>query len=519
MRSVGHLFLAGLLALADMAAPTLGHAQTASSVPDASALPDMPGIGRVGSLHDAMADDLALRRLVGEFSAMPMTVSYADIRAKMSDILIEWAGQSGVAEPPFSLYSPKRLAALNRFQSTDMEFWNSDKPPQREAAPGVGAATWLPSQWNDLVSMELPILLLQGSYERLQTDFDYDPLTYEINFQHSPAVTLAHLESVFGPMSPLSFDEWKTSALIMAAALSFQNGSKTGYADALDAAGAGPLASIFFAIAAHEVITMTPDGALVEGGRTVGGAQFYAGIRSGPVELQETVPLTATVSGPSIAAPAPPTLFLGTGITPEMVTGSQDAAGDIVYRWGVPGSRVIIEPGALDEVSFANGESWSSSEEIGTSADTGLVGMSAGTWFDPAGFAHSVTTFGDGNTLSYASGYGLVSLLAIGGSTSVAMGPGILPEDLKIVGSPGAAQLAISIPGSHDGLTVTDSPGPLTPLHVTFADGRSVSIDMKIVGPDGRLLPGSVIASTPVGRVLQAIERLLSRFKPAGFDL
>lgn len=180
------------------------------------------------------------------------------------------------------------------------------------------------------------------------------------------------------------------------------------------------------------------------------------------------------------------TLQLGSGINPADVTVHGDAQGNLFLVIGngdvvqLDGMLLSASNG-VQQIQFADGTVWTAAQAdakamTGSVDNTSLFSTLPGSVFDPAGFAHHVTSNGGGSEVLFNQGYGQVEVnIRDNGALPqnvLQFGAGITPGNVVIGADPfGGVLLTV---GSNGDQVVLDSMayGPSNGVQaVRFADG------------------------------------------------
>lgn len=134
----------------------------------AAAEAELKGFGTVVDLRIQMTDDPALLTLVDDFSELPTSTSWADLRAGAEAIILRWAGVDGVAPgalgPDFDL---RKLAFLEKWFGVELT------PRNAGGAPSAANASELRAAWDAVVDAATVRLAVQGPLGAIFQDVGY----------------------------------------------------------------------------------------------------------------------------------------------------------------------------------------------------------------------------------------------------------------------------------------------------------------------------------------------------------
>ena len=173
--------------------------------PAAAALPWLKGFGDVTDLRVAMTNDAALLQLVTDFAALPVTTQWADYLADAADILIAWAGVTGVTPTPLGTgsFDLQKLAFLETFAGMELA-------PRDETTGDVldANAETLEITWDDTLRDAAIKLVFQGPLSSHLNGISYS----ETDDQFLSATPTALADTLEGILNGLSADQATASA-------------------------------------------------------------------------------------------------------------------------------------------------------------------------------------------------------------------------------------------------------------------------------------------------------------------
>lgn len=289
-------------------------------------------------------------------------------------------------------------------------------------------------------------------------------------------------------------------------------------------------ADILFGTAGPEIIDGLGGGDYING--QGGGDTFVFKNGYGALEIAETEPGTAIN-----------TLAFGAGITPAMITGLNDASGNLILRVGSTGDTIQLDGELLDpsrgvqRVTFADDTTtWNRTTLLSyaspatTGPDSIYTSPSGGT-VDGFGGADTIHGIGGPDAIIYKSGYGSLTIDEQNayGTTSAAtllIGGGITPQQTTV--SITSNNLTLSFGGGTDSVTILN--GAIDPRYgvaaVSFADGtRWGPVALQELGGAGQtsmlwrgtnnelirwtILDGVITQQTSLAGVDQAVWKLV----------
>jgi hypothetical protein len=177
------------------------------------------------------------------------------------------------------------------------------------------------------------------------------------------------------------------------------------------------------------------------------------------------------------AGPEQSVLTLGVGISPDQVSVTQDANGDILLNISAPAAVITLsgmvssDENGVAAVEFADGTTWTAQQviamtETGSANNTTLTAGPGNNTFNAAGAAHQINGDGGADTIIYDQGYGPLTVNeenATGTEQSVLQfGPGL-----------SAAAMIASQDAFGDILLTLDSAGDIVTLSSMLDSGEN----------------------------------------------
>ena len=513
--------------------PTASTPDVTVTIPTSIAsLPQLNGYGKLYDLQSAMVLDPTLLGMVQNFVALPTTSSTATIDAAVQAILYEWAGVEDVIPGSLGGYAnAQQVGFLEAYLGE-----NYYQPSHNTVDPSPFGGADLSMAWNDALNGLTARLVLQSPLAAEIPEFQYDAsidMVLPVSGDFSDAI--ASMEQRLGTPVQANFDSWYLGLQVIdASGMDLNLTSDQIYQ--LIAQGASDsttqmVAALEAAVAAGQTISFAADGSFVITGtmlndtmyagpgisKLIGDGQVAAGdngsVYIGPntdttngdvfvynagdghVEIDE-----APVMGPD-NYPSQATLVLGAGITPDQISMSQDAQGDVFLTIDSAGDVVQIDNQRLSgtpnydgvqDIEFSDGTTWTAQQlgpmlDIGSADNTMLYGSQSASTFNSEGYATYAQGYGAGDTFIFDVGYGSLEINEQNYSqlndNILTFGSGINPSDVSIsTGLSGAIILTIGTSG--DAVTLDNMlDGPQYGVEsVEFADGSIWSAQNIVAG-------------------------------------
>ncbi|WP_431268398.1 hypothetical protein [Dankookia sp. P2] len=432
---------------------------------DVLSLPDLHGAGQVGTLHNAMALDPALKQLVDAFTQLPDGSSLASLRQAADAIIYRWAGVDGAAAGSRGPNIDARLVdAIERFTGTPVTSPGVDVAPRQVAA--------LQAHFTEVEAWVTARLMLAGPLSALADDFTYTLATDSLDLAKPMAAVMADATAYAGSFGAANVEPWSKVALLLAGYGITHALDPAVLAAEVGAASSGNIGAFAAATMQGLGIQLAADGSLTLTGTladevfapVTGDTQVIGG-GGGDTFQFEAGNGHLTITEVDWTAAADNELFLGAGILAADVAVHRNAARDIVLDLGhgdqVTLTKMYGTQHGVQWVFFADGTGWSARQVIdlstkGSAAAETLYGYSDDEVFDGHG-GHDLLVGGGGNdTYVFEAGYGALTINNMAYETTSARGTldigGHGPADLWLAHR--GADLVITAVGSADSVTL-----------------------------------------------------------------
>ena len=461
--------------------PTYTQADTTVAIPSAiNGLPELQGYGSLRDLHSSMVANPILLTLVQNFTALPAMSAPDAIERAVQGILYEWAGVTNVnpvGPDPFANANEQQLQFLQKYLGeTYFQSSHGDAYPSAFGVVDVNMA------WNDAFNGIAARLILQSPVAATMPEFQYDPTTDMVLPVSTVSQAITSLYQRLGAPTEANFSSWRL-ALQMFDAFSMDihltpaglynvilqsapqpiaqtvaalaNAVASGQAIGFSAAGSFMISGTTLndtIYAAPGISVLVGNGGVAAGnngsmlpGKTpdpTNGDIFVYNVGDGRVEINEA----PSVAPDQYASEA--TLQLGAGISMSDITASADQSGNIFLAIGTSGDVIKLDNqlnsnlDGISAVTFADG-SILTSQQLVAMADTGSINNqtlyappAGAATFTPAGYAHTVIGYEQGDVINYAVGDGNLNINEFTGygpvQATLAFGAGITASEIAV---------------------------------------------------------------------------------------